>query len=229
MVQYISEWIGEEKLSGEEYDGDNPDPYKVQLRAVKRACVVALMEQMTNTYANDKSCFCHDKSPDCACFTEINNHVPNRVSKLHLMSARLYYGSTTSNWADKKHAMRMMQTRIYWMNTDDLVIKRNAALLKLKTKDWGKIADDALSHLCNLLKFDVVQVESTEAQYDLFNESDDEEGIQASFGNLEVERNQTQRPSAGLYDVNENSIENEIQKFFKQPNSHFVECKFLSS
>ena len=104
-----------------------------------------------------------------------------------------------------------------------------ARVLTGMVSNRGKIADDALSHLCNLLKFDVVQVESTEAQYDLFNESDDEEGIQVSFGNLEVERNQTQRPSAGLYDVNENSIENEIQKFLKQPNSHFVECKFLSS
>lgn len=227
MVQYISEWIGEEKLSGEEYDGDNPDPYKVQLRAVKRACVVAFMEQMTNTFANDNSCFCPEKSSDCPCFVEVNNYVPNRISKLHLMSARLYYGSTTSNWPDKKHAMRMMQTRTYWMNTDDIVIQRNAALLKLKTKEWGKIADDALSHLCNLLKFDVVQVEAAEAQCDFFNESDDESGIQVPFGNLEVGRNQTQRPSAGLYDVNENSIDNEIQKFLNQPNSHFVECKFL--
>ena len=37
------------------------------------------------------------------------------------------------NFANKKKSMRMTQTRNLWSNTGDLVIKRNAALLKLKT------------------------------------------------------------------------------------------------
>lgn len=225
MVEHISVWVGEERLDGPEYDGENPDPYKVQLREVKRSCVIALMEQMVNTFANANDCFCHEKSVECACFTEVNNRVPNRISKLHLMAARLYYGSTISNWMDKKLAMRMSQTRINWMNTYDLVICRNADLLKLKTKDWGRIADEALSHLANLLNFDVVPVEITPAQSNLLCEPDDESAISVPFGAMQVERNQTQRPGRGMYDVSENSIDNEIQKFLSQPNCHFIECK----
>ena len=227
MIQHISAWIGEERLDGPEYEGIDADPYKIQMRAVKRACVCALMEQMVNIIANDNDCFCNDQRVDCKCFAVENNNVPCRISKLHLMAARLYYGSTTSNWADKKQAMRMMQTRTYWMNTHDVVICRNAALLKLRTKDWGRRADDALSNLCNLLNFDVVPVEATPAQYDFFNESDDESAIAAPFGDLQVQRNrnQTQTHVRGMYDVTENSIDNEIQKFLNQPNCHFVECK----
>ena len=75
MVQHISRWIGEEPLVGDEYDGPLADPYKVQLRAVKRACVVSLMEQMVNVYANDKICTCATEKADCGCFTITNNHV----------------------------------------------------------------------------------------------------------------------------------------------------------
>ena len=221
MIQHISAWIGEEKLVGRDYDGPFADPFKVQLRSVKRACCVALMEQMVNVYADDADCFCHDKRPDCECFTRENNRVPNRISKFHLMAARLYFGSTTSNWTNKKHAMRMRETRIYWENTGDLVLKRNAALLKLKTEDWGKQADDALVHLGKLMKLDVVQVEN-EAQSDLFDDSD-EETVVAEFGSLDVGRLQTQQ--AGAYNVTDGSIEKEIENFLKQPSAHFADCK----
>ena len=52
MVQHISWWIGEEKLVGSEFDGPDADSFKIQMRAVKRACCVAFMEQMVNCYAD---------------------------------------------------------------------------------------------------------------------------------------------------------------------------------
>ena len=228
MVQFISQWIGEEKLVGSEYDGPDADPYKVILRAVKRSCVISMMEQMVNCFADDSECNHYDAAVDCNCFTVVNNRVPNRMSKAHLMAYRLYYGSS-NNFANKKKSMRMTQTRTLWGNTGDLVIKRNAALLKVKTEEWGRIADDALIHLGNLLKFDVVQVE-TEAQTNLFDDSDDESGVAVNFADLGVDQernNRTQQPSSSTstYNVNEGSIQNEITKFLKLPPSHFVECE----
>ena len=228
MIQYISEWIGEEKLVGPEYDGPEPDLFKVQLRAVKRSCVVSMMEQMVNCFANDNECNHYDASAECECFTVVNRRVPNRISKAHLMAYRLYFGSS-NNFANKKKSMRMTQTRNLWTNTSDLVIKRNAALLKLKTEDWGSTADAALIHLGNLLNFDVVQVE-TEAQTDLFDDSDDESAVAVHFSGLGVgqeRNNQTQQPTSTTYNVNDGSIQNEITKFLNLPASHFVECKSL--
>ena len=227
MVKHVSWWIGEEKLIGPEYDGPDADPYKIQLRAVKRACVAGLMEQMVQTYANEEDCFCSGRPSVCDCFTRVNNHVPKRVSRLHLMAARLFYGSTTSNWLNKKCALRMRETRILWENTGDIVICRNAALLKQKTEDWGKIADEGLIHLGNLLQFDVVRTES-EAQTNLFDDSDEESPV-AHFGNLGINRaqNQTQQPGTSAYNVNDASIESEIQKFLMQQSNHFASCKCL--
>ena len=224
MIKHISWWIGEEKLNGPEYDGPNADPYKVQLRLMKRSTVCALMEQMVQMFADDDPCLCTDKKPDCACFTRINNNVPLRVSNLHLMAARLYFGSTTTNWTNKKHALRMRETRILWENSQDFVICRNAALLKLKTEDWGKDADEALTHLGNLLDFDVVQVEN-DARTNLFDDSDEETPVAVQFGNLGVNRAQTQQPRGATYNVNDASIESEIQKFLMQPSNHFALCK----
>lgn len=229
MVQHISWWIGEEKLVGSEFDGPDADPFKIQMRAVKRACCVAFMEQMVNCYADGEDCLCNEKTADCTCFTHSSNRVQNRVSKIHLMAARLYYGSTTSNWTNKKQAMRMRETRIHWENTGDLVLKRNAALLKLKTADWGKIADDALIHLGNLMRLDVVRVE-TEAHSNLFDDSD-EETVSVEFGQLDVGRNQsqqpqTQQPHTSAYNVADGGIENEIKNFLKQRSAHFADCKF---
>ena len=227
MVKHVSWWIGEEKLVGSDYDGPDADPYKIQLRAIKRACVAGLMEQMVQKYANEDDCFCPGRPSVCACFTQVNHHVPKRVSRLHLMAARLFYGSTTSNWMNKKYALRMRETRILWENTGDIVICRNAALLKQETEDWGKIADEGLTHLGNLLQFDVVRTES-EAQTDLFDDSDEESPV-ASFGNLDLTRaqNQTQQPSTSAYNVNDASIDSEIQKFLMQKSNHFASCKCI--
>ena len=228
MIQYISQWIGEEKLVGPEYDGPEPDLFKVELRAVKRSCVASMMEQMVNCFADGSECLHYDAPADCDCFTVVNNRVPIRISKAHLMAYRLYFGSS-NNFANKKKSMRMTQTRNLWSNTGDLVIKRNAALLKLKTEEWGSDADAALIHLGNLLNFDVVQVE-TEAQTDLSDDSDDESAVAVHFSGLGVDQernNRTQQPTSTTYNVNEGSIQNEITKFLNLPPSHFVECKCL--
>ena len=223
MVQHISRWIGEEPLVGADYDGPLADPYKVQLRALKRACVVALMEQMVNVYANDAVCTCLSEKADCGCFTITNNNVPNRMSQVHLLAARLYYGSTSSKIADKKRAMRMLQTRTLWENTSDPVIIRNAALLKLKTATWGAEADAALTKLSSLLNLDVVQVESEEPT-DVFDDSDDEAELAAHLDDIQVnsQTSKTQQP----YNVNQSSIESELHKFLNLPGDHFVKCKF---
>ena len=225
MVEHVSAWIGEEKLTGPDYDGDSPDALKVHLRAIKRSVCVTLMEQMTQYYANDNPCFCPEKKSDCECFTVKNGHVPLRVSKLDLMAYRLYFGSSSNN-LPLQYSMRMQQTRVHWMNTDDLVCKRNAALLKLKTKSWGETADQALTHLANLLDFDVVQTE-TEARSDLFDDSDDE-NVAYEFGNMGVGNNRNNlTQAASAYDVTDGSIAREIEKFLKQKSSHFVDCKFI--
>ena len=70
------------------------------------------------------------------------------------MAHRLDYASNLH----KKHqdeSLRMRTTRLYWMQSEDIVIQRNAALLKLKTLDWGRRADKALTKLANLLDFNV--------------------------------------------------------------------------
>ena len=222
MVEHISAWIGEEKLTGPDYEGESADPYKIQLRAVKRAACITLMEQMTQCYANDSDCYCHDQKADCDCFTIDSLNVPKRVSKLDLMAARLYFGSSSKN-IPTKYSMRMQQTRIHWTNTGDIVCCRNAALLKLKTKNWGEEADRALIHLANLLQFDVVQTEA-EAQSDLFDDSDDE-NIGLDFNSLNVGARRNNQTQMNAYDVSDGSIEREIQKFLNQNSSHFVECK----
>ena len=225
MVEHVSAWIGEEKLTGPEYDGPTADPLKVHLRSMKRSVCVTLMEQMTQYYANDKPCICYERKADCDCITIKNGKVPLRVSKLDLMAYRLYFGSSSNN-LPLPYSMRMQQTRVHWMNTDDLVCKRNAALLKLKTKNWGEDADKALTHLANLLEFDVVQTE-TEARSDLFDDSDDE-NVAYEFENMGVGANRSNSTqAASAYDVSDGSIAREIQKFLKQKSSHFVDCKFV--
>ena len=233
MIQHISSWIGEEKLVGDEYDGPDANLLKKQMRLVKRACCAGLMEQMVNVYAGPEDCYCYDKKVDCACFTHVNNSVPNRVSRLHLMALRLYFGATGHNWANKKQAMRMRETRIHWENTGDFVLKRNAALLFLKTEDWGERADDALKHLCNLMNFNVVQTEE-EAPSHLFDDVP-ERSVAVNFGNLAVGSNQTrqqqdqqaqtQQPRSSAYNVAQAGIESEIQNFLMQPAAHFANCK----
>lgn len=225
MIQHISFWIGEEKLTGPDYDGPNADPYKVQLRAIKRSCVVSIMEQVVNCHADDSECWHFEGPVDCECFTVTNNRIPNRISKAHLMAWRLHFGASNNNFVDKDKSMRMTHVRRLWCNTDDIVMKRNAALLYLKTEDWGRLADDALIRLGNLLRFDVVQVES-EARTSDYDDSGDEGAVAAEFGELEVgeaRANRTQQASS--YNVNEGSIKNEILKFLKQNPSHFRDCK----
>ena len=222
MMEHISRWVGEEPLVGDDYDGPSSDAYKVQLRAVKRAAVASMMEQMVNVYANDKDCICEVKRADCRCFTVENNRVPNRVSETNLMTARLYFGSTSSG-VDKRRNMRMLHTRTLWNNTSDPMIMRNAALLKLKTANWASEADAALLKLSRLLKLDVVPVQSEE-QTDLFQDSDDEADLADRIDDVQVD-SQRQFSRTQPYNVNQGSVESELSKFLNLPGDHFVKCK----
>jgi len=219
MIQHISFWIGEEPLTADVVEGN---PLKVQVRAVKRAVVCSMMEQMVNCYANDNECTCEFEAPDCTCFVVVNNHVPNRVSDLHLMAARLHYGSSTSNARNLKASMRMQQTRILWKNTEDRVIIRNAALLYAKTELWAARADAGLTKLGTLLNLDIVEVESEE-QTTLFDDSD-EESVTADLENMNVAS--TSASSTQIYNVDQGSVEKEIQKMLKLPGDHFVKCEY---
>ena len=219
MFQHISFWIGEESMTGDEYE-DNP--LKIQLRSVKRAVVCSMMEQMVNCYANGNDCLCEVKKVDCKCFTVTNNNVPNRISDLHLMAARLNYGFSTRNAKDIKQSMRMHQTRILWKNSDDPVIIRNANLLYLKTESWAARADEGLSKLGTLLHLDVVQVES-EQQTTLFDDSDEE--FSAELDNLAVRADPI--ASTQPYNVDQRSVEKEIHEMLKLPGDHFVKCEFI--
>ena len=219
MIQHISFWIGEEPLTADVVEGN---PLKVQVRAVKRAVVCSMMEQMVNCYANDNECTCEFEAVDCTCFVVVNNHVPNRVSDLHLMAARLHYGSSTSNARNLKASMRMQQTRILWKNTEDRVIIRNAALLYAKTELWAARADAGLTKLGTLLNLDIVEVQSEE-QTTLFDDSD-EESVTADLENMNVAS--TSASSTQIYNVDQGSVEKEIQKMLKLPGDHFVQCEY---
>ena len=223
MFEHISRWVGEEPLVVDDYDGPSSDAYKVLLRAVKQATVASMMEQMVNAYANKKDCFCETKRADCGCFTVENNHVPNRVSEIHLMAARLYFGSTSSNFSDNKRNMRMLHTRTLWNNTSDPMIMRNAALLKLKTANWASEADAALCKLSRLLNLDVVPVQSEEPT-DLFQDSDDEAELADQIDDVQVD-SQRQTSRTQPYNVNQGSLESELRKFLSLPGDHFVKCK----
>ena len=220
MIQHISFWIGEEPLTGDDFEAN---PLKVQLRAVKRAVVCSMMEQMVNCYANDNDCNCEYETADCTCFVVVNNHVPNRVSDLHLMAARLHYGSSTSNAKNPKASMRMQQTRILWKNTEDRVIVRNAALLYAKTEFWAAKADAGLCKLGTLMNLDVVEVQSEE-QTTLFDDSDEESSVTADLENMNVASQSVS--STQIYNVDQGSVEKEIQKMLKLPGDHFVKCEY---
>lgn len=220
MIQHISFWIGEEPLTDDDVEGN---PLKVQVRKVKRAVVCSMMEQMVNCYANDKECNCEFEAVDCTCFVVVNNRVPNRVSELHLMAARLHYGSSTNNAKNPKASMRMQQTRILWKNTGDRVMIRNAALLYAKTERWAARADAGLSKLGTLLNLDIVEVQSEE-KTTLFDDSDEESSVTADLENMNVAS--TSATSTQIYNVDQGSVEKEIQKMLKLPGDHFVKCEY---
>ena len=138
------------------------------------------------------------------------------------MAHRLDYASNLHN-KHQDESLRMRTTRLYWMQSEDIVIQRNAALLKLKTLNWGRRADKALTKLANLMDFNVVAHDPiTSPDMNIFNDSDDENSqISMSFGSVRI--------GTQPYNPVEASIEGEIKKFLKQHPEHYVECKYSAN
>ena len=179
-----------------------------------------MMEQMCQSYCTDAECSCDEAEKDCKCFVVTNKRVPLRVNELQKMTMRLYFPSSTSN-ADLKTNMRMRELRTLWLNSNDLVLARNAKLLKAKTEHWAEDADDALEKLANILGLNIVHPDhqiSNEAEM-MFAESDsDEESLSASFSNISAQ-------SQPRFNVEDSSIASEIKKFLTQNPAHFASCE----
>ena len=103
--------------------------------------------------------------------------------------------------------------------------KRNAQLLKLKTKDWGERADRALTKLANLLDFDVIAQHNSSQKIDIFND-DSEDEVAVEFGSVRIASTQDSRRK-DHYNPLDASIQSEIKKFLKQHPEHYIECEFF--
>ena len=220
MIEWVAQWIGSDVPSPD----DPNELLSFERRNIKRSVVCAINEQCIQMYCNGDECTCGSLDPDCACFTTTNRRVPNRVSEIHLMAYRLDFANNNTN-SKSGEELRMRTTRLYWMQSQDMVIQRNAQLLKLKTKDWGERADRALTKLANLLDFDVIAQHNSAQKIDIFNDDSDDE-VAVEFGSVRIAS--TQDPTRkDHYNPLDASIQSEIKKFLKQHPEHYIECKFL--
>lgn len=184
-----------------------------------------MMEQMCQSYCDDTECKCssQEEKENCTCFLVINNRVLGRVNELQKMTMRLYFSSSTSN-ADLNTNMRMREMRTLWSNSNDLVLTRNAKLLKTKTENWAKEADDALDKLANILGLNIIHPETQETDdaHMMFADSDSEdENLRASLSNMRTQ-------SQSQFDAADSSVGSEVKKFLKQSPAHFAKCKLFS-
>ena len=222
MILHLSKWIGEKSLA----EKNMKTALDIELRNIKRALVIACMEQLVRGYANGNQCDHSPQQPDCACFYVSRNDIQSRVSEIQKMASRLFYGS--SNWSSANHPnwfssnLRMRETRLYWLATEDEVIIRNAHLLNKKTKNWAAEADNALRKLSMILEIDVVQPPSDDDNVDNDFEDPGADTTSLAVDFAAISANSQPRP----YNVNESSIEVDIQKFLNQHPSHFSKCKF---
>ena len=221
MILHLSKWIGEKSLA----DSNMKTALDVELRNIKRALVIACMEQLVRGYANGAEC--SDNEADCACFYVSRNDIDSRVSDIQKMAARLFYAS--SNWSAASNSnwigsnMRMREVRFYWLATEDPIIIRNAHLLNKKTQNWASDADNALRKLSMILDIDVVRPPSDDDNQANDFEDPDADTMSLAADFAAVSANSQSRPQS--YDVNDSSVEGEIRKFLSQHPSHFSKCK----
>ena len=224
MILHLSKWVGEKSLA----DSNVKTALDVELRNIKRALVIAMMEQLVRGYANGAECDCNNPNQaDCACFYVTRNDIQGRVSDIQKMAARLFYAS--SNWSAASNPnwvasnLRMREVRLYWLATDDLVIIRNAHLLNKKSQNWASEADNALRKLSMILDIDVVQPPSDDDNEgnDFEDPDADTVSLVADFAAVSANSQSRSQP----YNVNDSSVEGEIQKFLNQHPSHFSKCK----
>ena len=219
MILHLSKWIGEKSLA----EKNMKTALDIELRNMKRALVIACMEQLVRGYANGNDCYHTNKQPDCACFYVSKGEIQSRVSEIQKMASRLFYAS--SNWSSATHSnwfssnMRMREVRLYWLATEDEVIIRNAHLLNKKTQNWASEADNALRKLSMILEIDVVHPPSDDdnAQNDFEDPDADTIALAADFAAISA--------NSQSYNVSESSVEADIQKFLSQHPTHFSKCK----
>ena len=228
MILHLSKWVGEKSLA----DSNVKTALDVELRNIKRALVIAIMEQLVRGYANGAECNpnnpgCRPDQADCSCFYVSKNDIQSRVSDIQKMTARLFYAS--SNWSATSNPnwvatnLRMREVRLYWLATDDPIIIRNAHLLNKKSQNWASDADNALRKLSMILEIDVVQPPSDDDNQDNDFEDPDADTISLVADFAAVSANS--QPRSESYNVNDSSVEGEIKKFLSQHPSHFSKCK----
>ena len=224
MILHLSKWIGEKSLA----EASLKTALDIEIRNMKRALVISCMEQLCRGYANGNECYHSTPEPDCACFYVPRGNIQSRVSEIQKMAARLYYAS--SNWSSAGHAnwfssnMRMREVRLYWLASEDPVIVRNAHLLNKKSQHWAVEADNALRKLSNILEIGFVPTPSDDDNDE--NEFEDPDAdtmaLAADYAAVSV----SSQPSSQSFNVNQLTIESEVQKFLSQHPSHFSKCKF---
>ena len=225
MVLHLSKWIGEKSLA----DKNIQSALDVEVRNMKRALVIACMEQLCRGYANDSYCY-HDKpEPDCPCFYVSRKEIQCRVSDIQKMAARLYYAS--SNWSSARpdnwysSNMRMREVRLYWLASEDPVIIRNAHLLNKKTEDWAADADSSLQKLSKLLGMGIVQPSIDVENYE--NEFEDPDAATMALSADFAAVSANSQPKSQSQNVTQSKIETDVEKFLSQHPSHFSNCKYF--
>ena len=221
MILHLSKWIGEKSLAEENIISALDE----ELRNIKRALVVAFMEQMCRAYADDAPCDHLDKPADCSCFYHTNNYIPNRMSDLQKIASRLFYASSNNGLnSDMRTNMRMREIRLYWLATNDEVIIRNANLLHKKSITWAADADNALRKLAGILHLNSVQTVSDDESggNNDFEDPDDVNDMVADFAGIHTQS------QSDHFQYQVATIETEIENFLRQNPAHFSKCKLNS-
>ena len=224
MILHLSKFIGEKSL----LETEDESSLEVELRNIKRALVISCMEKMCQAYVKEDSCTCETSQANqlCPCITETCNSIPGRMSQIQKMATRLFFASSNIG-SDKRTNMRMREICLYWMNTKDPVIMKNAHLLHKKSISWAADADAALCKLASILEIDAVQLPSDD-EAELNNDFADPfsmNEIVAHFDDISASSQRSSQSQSQSSHVQFSSIEAEIENFLKQPSAHFTKCK----
>ena len=117
----------------------------------------------------------------------------------------------------------LREVRLYWLASEDPIIKRNAHLLIKKSQNWAADADNALRKLSRILEIDVVQPPSDDDNQENDFEDPDADTISLVADFAAVSANS--QPRSQNYNVNDSSVEGDIQRFLSQHPSHFSKCE----
>ena len=117
----------------------------------------------------------------------------------------------------------LREVRLYWPASEDPIIKRNAHLLNKKSQNWAADADNALRKLSRILVIDVLQPPSDDDNQE--NDFDDPDADTISLIADFAAVSANSQPQSQTYNVNDSSVEGDIQAFLSQHSSHFSKCE----